>query len=282
MKPLTAQDRADMALVIDDSLTIGKPPAFPFYVNDWLGSGEVGAMLPEQEGGYIRLMAVLWASDRLAIPSDPKRLAMISRLGERWSELGPAIVECFSEHPSEPGKLTQRRLLRERAAQVKRRLQNQANAKQSHSDGKATAKPTPSIVLSPLSSSGSPASTDNSPTSKESPQASPDGRALAEFLHESLVKALPGIPESKLTGTELDRRLMTWAGQFDRFGRLDSVTAAEYHAVIAWALADDFWRQNIHSPGSLRTRKKDHDAKVWIDFRTRGGKRVNLGHYSAH
>jgi uncharacterized protein YdaU (DUF1376 family) len=140
VKLLTDQDRADMALVIDDSLTIGKPPAFPFYVNDWLGSGEVGAMLPEQEGAYIRLMAVLWASDRLAIPSDPKRLAMISRLGDRWPELGPAIVECFSEHPTEPGKLTQRRLLRERAAQVKYRLSKQESAnKRWHGSGNADA-----------------------------------------------------------------------------------------------------------------------------------------------
>jgi hypothetical protein len=52
------------------------------------------------------------------------------------------------------------------------------------------------------------------------------------------------------------------------------VTAADYRAIIAWALSDDFWRTNVGSPGSLRVLRKGAPAKVWADFRkprTKGG-----------
>lgn len=37
-----------------------KPPAFQFYVNDWLSSPNVRMMTPEQRGCYIHLLAASW------------------------------------------------------------------------------------------------------------------------------------------------------------------------------------------------------------------------------
>lgn len=37
-----------------------KPPAFQFYVNDWLSSINVRMMTPEQRGCYIHLLAASW------------------------------------------------------------------------------------------------------------------------------------------------------------------------------------------------------------------------------
>jgi uncharacterized protein YdaU (DUF1376 family) len=72
-----------------------KYPSFPFYVNNWLGSGRTRAMLPEQRGAYLELLCIQWNSEDQTITSDPKALARISGLHERWAELGKDILRCF-------------------------------------------------------------------------------------------------------------------------------------------------------------------------------------------
>jgi hypothetical protein len=72
---------------------------FPFHVQDWLGSGGVAQMLPEQEGAYIRLLALSWmpkGAPPCTLPVDTQRLAQMSRLGARWRKLGPLVLEQFA------------------------------------------------------------------------------------------------------------------------------------------------------------------------------------------
>ena len=93
-----------------------KAPAFQFYPGDWLASGTVTLMTPEQEGAYIRLLAYDWSGD--GVPDNDHVLAALSRLGEGWLNGGSEIVrKCFIPHPEKPGFITNQRLQQEREKQ---------------------------------------------------------------------------------------------------------------------------------------------------------------------
>jgi uncharacterized protein YdaU (DUF1376 family) len=90
----------------------GKPPAFPFYVKDWLSSPKINLMTPAQEGAYIRLLCYAWEDQDCSLPDDDEALAQLSRLGEGWlkSSANP-LRHCFTVHPQLPGRLVNLRLL---------------------------------------------------------------------------------------------------------------------------------------------------------------------------
>lgn len=87
-----------------------KSPSFNMYPNNWLGSSRIAAMLPEQEGPYLRLLLYQWQSEDQTIPADDIELATMSRLMDRWERLGPGIKRCFDEVPEIPGRLRNERL----------------------------------------------------------------------------------------------------------------------------------------------------------------------------
>lgn len=73
---------------------------FPFFAKDWLSSAAVSRMLPEQEGAYIRLLAIMWVASgdtEPHLPNDDAALAQMSRLGKRWKKLGQLIRAQFVE-----------------------------------------------------------------------------------------------------------------------------------------------------------------------------------------
>lgn len=72
---------------------------FPIYHSDWLASGAIAAMLPEQEGAYMRLLMIAWGNGEAepSLPASSQALAQMSRLGARWKKLGPLILEQFDE-----------------------------------------------------------------------------------------------------------------------------------------------------------------------------------------
>jgi uncharacterized protein YdaU (DUF1376 family) len=91
---------------------MNKPPAFQFYVNDWLSSKTVALMTPAQEGAYIRLLAYAWSADDCGLNDDDQELSVLSRLGEGWFNGGStAIRKCFIQRD---GRLYNERLLEER------------------------------------------------------------------------------------------------------------------------------------------------------------------------
>jgi uncharacterized protein YdaU (DUF1376 family) len=99
----------------------GKSPAFSFYAGDWLGSIRIAAMTPDQEGAYIRLLAYAWGDPDCSLPDDDATLAAMSRLGERWfNGCSAALRDCFEKHPTRPGRIYNKRLLKERQKQAER------------------------------------------------------------------------------------------------------------------------------------------------------------------
>ncbi len=72
---------------------------FPFFCRDWLSSPARLAMLPEQRGAYIDLLALAWGngSEQPSLPADDVTLAALSGLGARWKRLGPLIRAQFME-----------------------------------------------------------------------------------------------------------------------------------------------------------------------------------------
>lgn len=266
MKPMTEQHKTMLEEICARAQTFNKPPAFQFYVDAWLSSSSIAAMSPAQEGAYIHLLALCWSNARLALTGDPGKLALMSRLNGDWAALGPEILTNFVEHPIDgPGWLTNTKLIEVRYNSMLHAAAGQAGGKRS---GKQNASETASETQpSHLSSLSSPLSADGLQLASSKRAPSPDGLGLARFLHSELVRVRPNEPASKQVGAELERRLVKWALDFDAFGRIDKVSVADYRAIIAWALADDFWRTNIGSPGSLRTLRKGAPAKVWADFR---------------
>lgn len=93
-----------------------KSPAFQFYPDAWLGSPSILCMTPSEEGAYIHLLCIAWNTDDCSLPDDDNQLAILSRLGEGWSNgSSTKIRKCFVK---KDGKLYNERLLKEREKQV--------------------------------------------------------------------------------------------------------------------------------------------------------------------
>lgn len=93
---------------------MNRPPAFQFYVRDWLSSKKIVMMTLEEEGAYIHLLAHCWDSPDCTLPDDDLELAQLSRMGERWLNGGSSTLrKCFVPHPRKPERLTNLRLLEE-------------------------------------------------------------------------------------------------------------------------------------------------------------------------
>lgn len=83
-----------------------RDPSFPLYAANWLTGEATMAMLPEQEGPFIRLLCFAWLGDPpCTIPNDDKVLAQVSKLGARWKRLGGAVKDQFAPLPDDPTRL---------------------------------------------------------------------------------------------------------------------------------------------------------------------------------
>jgi uncharacterized protein YdaU (DUF1376 family) len=93
---------------------MNRPPAFQFYVKDWLTSRKIAVMDLAQVGAYSFLLAACWDSDDCSLPDDDKTLSILSRMGEQWcTDASAPVRACFIPHPKHPGHLTNERLLAE-------------------------------------------------------------------------------------------------------------------------------------------------------------------------
>lgn len=121
-------------------------PAFRFYVQDFFLDNRVVPMEDDEIGVYLRLLGAAWKDG--SIPADPDEIhGLLPRTKRRdfdriWSRVG----KCWSPHPSEPGRLVQKRLERERQKQrdnKERRTQaGRAGAAARHSGRIANAQQT--------------------------------------------------------------------------------------------------------------------------------------------
>jgi len=86
-----------------------KPPAFQFYVKDWLSSSTVRSMSLAARGAYIDLLAFAWQSQPFAtLPNDPAQLRrLVGADSAEWADIWPQISGSFEV---EDGHLVNRRL----------------------------------------------------------------------------------------------------------------------------------------------------------------------------
>ena len=85
-----------------------KPPAFQFYVKDWLSSESVVVMTAEQRGWYIQLLCHAWNSEPIAtLPADDRKLKALAGAAESWATEKQAVLDCFEV---EGDRLVNRRL----------------------------------------------------------------------------------------------------------------------------------------------------------------------------
>lgn len=75
-----------------------RPPAFLFYVDDFVSDGVVEAMTTKEIGAYILLLCKAWREDPPgSIPADDRVLARWSRLTpDEWSECRTGVLAAFS------------------------------------------------------------------------------------------------------------------------------------------------------------------------------------------
>jgi uncharacterized protein YdaU (DUF1376 family) len=106
-----------------------RPPSFPLYVRDFLGDKLVQAMEAEPwphgfvaAWGYTRLWLRSWEEPEPGVlPDDDSIMAALSGIGlKRWPRYRELIKRCF-DTTSRPGFWIQKRVVREREMQVKRR-----------------------------------------------------------------------------------------------------------------------------------------------------------------
>lgn len=88
----------------------GKPPYFPFYVNDFCADSKVEAMTTEEVGCYILLLCKSWHEvPPGSLPDDNAILSRWVRLDmDSWLRCRPRVVACFALHSD--GRLHQKRL----------------------------------------------------------------------------------------------------------------------------------------------------------------------------
>lgn len=104
-----------------------KAPAFQFYAGDYLADAQVMMMTLEQEGAYIRLLAICWREG--VLPADLKSLSMLCK-GASPSVLR-VVTKCFQPNPNQPGTLIHKRLTAEIEKQAEWRAKSAAGGKKS-------------------------------------------------------------------------------------------------------------------------------------------------------
>lgn len=75
-------------------------PWFPLYTADWLTSHSVRAMTLEQQGLYLRLLALAWdgGDGEPCLPADPAILARVAGVPPtQWRKIAAPILACFTE-----------------------------------------------------------------------------------------------------------------------------------------------------------------------------------------
>ena len=102
-------------------------PAFQFYAGDYLADAQVMMMTLEQEGAYIRLLAICWREG--SIPADLKTLSMLCK-GASPAVLR-VVAKCFQPNPNQPGTLIHQRLNAEIEKQAQWRAKSVAGGKKS-------------------------------------------------------------------------------------------------------------------------------------------------------
>jgi uncharacterized protein YdaU (DUF1376 family) len=121
----------------DTTKTDQQAPYFKMYPRDFFASSHVRQMNSDEQGMYALLLFSQWQDG--SIPADPKKIAKILHLDqavfdERWL----TVAECFVPLESDPSRLVNARLERERNDMIERSDSNKAAAEKRWSKSRKT------------------------------------------------------------------------------------------------------------------------------------------------
>lgn len=161
------------------------PPAFQFYVNDWLASTTIALMTAEQERGYLHLLLHQWKDPTCSLPDDDQILSRLSLMNEGWFNGGCGLVrQCFVPDDRQTGRIVNLKLLAVRQRQEEWQLKSSEGGKKSAAMRRDKAPQTrlrkhltkpPTVVEPPLKANDQPNDQPNGNTSASGlqPSASP-------------------------------------------------------------------------------------------------------------
>jgi uncharacterized protein YdaU (DUF1376 family) len=122
-----------------------KPPWFPWYCRDWLGSPTRRYLeSPRARLAYLELLFYCWDGEA-KLPADPKELRKLAECSEQeWDEFGTKILEKFV--PYGEGVITNKKVLglwkgRKAFQKSKKEAGRKGAAKRWHKDGTAIGLP---------------------------------------------------------------------------------------------------------------------------------------------
>ena len=176
----------------------GKPPYFPFYVDNFAADGVVEAMTTEQVGAYILLLCKAWKEDPAgSIPDEDAILSRWARLSpETWQAIKRGVLAAFVK--GDDGRFHQKRMREEYATIAallsKRSKGGKRGAKRrwvSHrvSDGTPNGSPNGSVVARAFDSDS--ASESESASGSESSSSGGGGAGAGVAAFERFWDAYP-------------------------------------------------------------------------------------------
>lgn len=239
---------------------------FPFFCRDWLSSPARAAMLPEQRGAYIDLLAYAWGngSEPPSLDADDVKLASLSGLGARWKKLGPLIRAQFTESE---GRLYNAKLTEVWDAQ-QTKYERRAVAGKKGGEGKAKRKQRHSIASELL------VADDKHTESEEAVEAStkllPASAPVGALALEGARAPAPTDEENRLHGEYFERlkvRVDAWiAKNPDDAASLETEIRAEMglndRLKPLSTFAKDALRERVLH--EVRTRQKWPDSETWV------------------
>ena len=263
-----------------------KRPAFQFYASDWLGSTKRAMMTPAQRGAYIDLLCHQWNDPDCSLPDDDATLAVLSGLDEGWLNGGCTLLrKCFPVASGKPGRLANPRLIEVRAdadewsrksreGGIKSGEVRRAKADEAKTYGgqeapgvdvkggstKGGTKDEPNTNPSP-SSSSSPSSL-SSPPPPPPPEGESSCRSYRFDEEDSATAAwMLGLIRD-LKPNFQEPNLDEWSNTIRLMRERDKKPNADIRDLFTHANNDDFWQNNILSPGKLRKQWDQLDLKL--------------------
>jgi uncharacterized protein YdaU (DUF1376 family) len=149
-----------------------KPPAFQFYVKDWLSSPNVRAMTYAQRGLYIELLAYTWPA---GVPAAIVGHKLAGMTEAEWNEISPLVLAQFEQ--TRDGRLVNPKLdeqFKELDSFYKMQSDKGKRGADARWHGSANARPLPN------DGSSSSSSTASSPSSEEDESTREGGMTGAE------------------------------------------------------------------------------------------------------
>lgn len=107
-------------------------PFLPWFASDWLASSARVDMTLEARAIYLDLLFWVWERGG-TLPHDPAKLAKLAMVTpEQFESVWPEMCDHFAMHPSEPGMMTNLKML---STMAKATASHEANVRKGREGG---------------------------------------------------------------------------------------------------------------------------------------------------